>query len=405
MTSWRHCRCYRSSSLFWYGTVSFDEPQYTTATDQPREQKHGLGSHFSTLAPGQYVEVLKVSYPLLINQPLYIKSVQPFWLSVPIYNLSLTTTKLSILIQYLRVFPNDTIRRICWVTVIFISVYGIWTFFGSIFMCTPVSYFWDKSIRNGYCFNELAFWFSNAALNILTDAVIFGIPMPMLKSLNIPKRQKFALMGVFALGGLYVSPFLRCPTNCILISSPLPLLSVCVTSVIRLHSIYIVSISKDVSWDNVGAATWSSVETNVGIICACLPTLKALLARIFPRLLYSAGYVSNAQPQSGLAWSRRKSRGDVRENVMPHVRSHATAAKDAYIMSGLSGSKGGGGGGSGGGGSGGDDDVKDPHHAEGRIKVVTVLAQSVESKSDSESQRGLVWKGTWVNPWASDIRH
>ena len=74
---------------------------------------------------------------------------------------------------------------------------------------------------------------------------------------------------------------------------------------------------------------------------------------------------------------------------MPHVRSHATAAKDAYVMSGLSGSKGGGGG-----GSGGDDDVKNPHHAEGRIKVVTVLAQSVESKSDSESQRGLVWKGT-----------
>ena len=129
---------------------------------------------------------------------------KPFWLSVPIYNLSLTTTKLSVLIQYLRVFPGHTVHRVCWINITFISVYGIWTFFGSIFMCNPVQYFWDRSILNGHCFNELAFWFSNAALNIITDIITIAIPMPMLKSLNIPKRQKFALMGVFALGGLCV---------------------------------------------------------------------------------------------------------------------------------------------------------------------------------------------------------
>lgn len=29
----------------------------------------------------------------------------------------------------------------------------------------------------------------------------------------------------------------------------------------------------------MGAAVWSSIEINVGIICACLPTLKALVNR------------------------------------------------------------------------------------------------------------------------------
>jgi hypothetical protein len=51
--------------------------------------------------------------------------------------------------------------------------------------------------------------------------------------------------------------------------------------------VYKVSRSKDVTWDNVGAATWSSIELNVGITCACLVTLKPVLGAVFPRLGYS----------------------------------------------------------------------------------------------------------------------
>lgn len=80
-------------------------------------------------------------------------------------------------------------------------VYGIWTFFGSTFMCLPVAYFWDKTI-DGHCMNQLAFWFSNAALNICTDLIVFGFPMPLLKRLQLPKNQKIGLMIIFAFGGL-----------------------------------------------------------------------------------------------------------------------------------------------------------------------------------------------------------
>jgi hypothetical protein len=61
----------------------------------------------------------------------------------------------------------------------------------------------------------------------------------------------------------------------------------CITSIIRLHSLYTVAHSTDYTWNNVGAATWSSVELNVGITCACLPTLKPLVNRFFPKLLHS----------------------------------------------------------------------------------------------------------------------
>lgn len=42
------------------------------------------------------------------------------------------------------------------------------------------------------------------------------------------------------------------------------------------------------TWDNPGTATWSTVELNVGIICASLPTLRAFFAQYFPNAFSSS---------------------------------------------------------------------------------------------------------------------
>ena len=44
--------------------------------------------------------------------------------------------------------------------------------------------------------------FTNAAINILTDFAIIILPMPVIRSLNLARRQKQALIGIFAIGGL-----------------------------------------------------------------------------------------------------------------------------------------------------------------------------------------------------------
>ena len=59
--------------------------------------------------------------------------------------------------------------------------------------------------------------------------------------------------------------------------------SVCLTSILRLKSLYDISVSKDVTWDNTPAAYWSSLEANFSIIAACLPTLRKTISRFFPR--------------------------------------------------------------------------------------------------------------------------
>lgn len=97
-------------------------------------------------------------------------------------------------------FKVATTQKVCKIVLAIIAVYGVWTIFGSIFMCVPVKAFWMDG--EGKCMDRLAIWFSNAALNITTDIVIFAIPIPLIRSLQISRKQKIALIIVFAVGGL-----------------------------------------------------------------------------------------------------------------------------------------------------------------------------------------------------------
>jgi hypothetical protein len=82
-----------------------------------------------------------------------------------------------------------------------VIAYTIWTLFGSIFACLPVRAFWTKE-QPSKCINQLAMWVTNAVINILTDFAIIILPIPVIQSLNLARRQKQALIGVFAVGVL-----------------------------------------------------------------------------------------------------------------------------------------------------------------------------------------------------------
>ena len=105
--------------------------------------------------------------------------------------------------------------------------------------------------------------------NITTDIITAVLPLPMLRALQLPGRQKIVLMIVFALGGF-----------------------TCIISILRLPSLYAISKATDISYSNSLAALYSNMEVNVGIVCSCIPTLKGCVTRIFPNLftdLRSAG--------------------------------------------------------------------------------------------------------------------
>ncbi|OQE26018.1 hypothetical protein PENFLA_c007G09300 [Penicillium flavigenum] len=189
------------------------------------------------------------------------RQMKAFWLTIPFYNAAVLCAKASILMQYFRVFPTHRMRVVCWVMITVLGIYGTWAVISAFLNCIPVAKFWDDSIQ-GYCLNKTKLWFSNASMHIATDIAILVIPIPALMAVDLPRKQKIALMIMFAMGGF-----------------------VCITSIVRLVSLKKIAESSDPTYDNVGAASWSAIECNTGIICACLPTLKPLVARIFPGMV------------------------------------------------------------------------------------------------------------------------
>ncbi|KAH0260536.1 hypothetical protein KCU91_g14569, partial [Aureobasidium melanogenum] len=179
--------------------------------------------------------------------------------AIPTYLAGLTLTKLSILLQYMRLFKEKAIHRFIIGMLVFVAAFGTWSVLGSLLLCTPVHYFWD-GIGDGKCMNFEAKWFSDAAVSIVTDFILLSIPVIFLKGLNLPYRQKAGLIAVFALGGF-----------------------VCVVSIARLAPLYVIATHADVSKHNGPAAFLSSMEVNVGIICASLPSLRAITLRTCSR--------------------------------------------------------------------------------------------------------------------------
>ncbi|KAL8725597.1 MAG: hypothetical protein Q9166_007262 [cf. Caloplaca sp. 2 TL-2023] len=175
-----------------------------------------------------------------------------------LWSVGITCIKLSILLFYRRLFPQQTTSakwRICHLLLCTASVaLGVISIFGSTFQCTPVAFLWDPTIPDGHCINFSAFARFTSVFHIVTDILILAMPMPIVWSLHLDKSKKIGVCGLFLLGGF-----------------------VCITSIIRFYYLEALGHGSDPSWDNVNAAIWSTVEPCIGIVCACLPIMGPLL--------------------------------------------------------------------------------------------------------------------------------
>ena len=69
--------------------------------------------------------------------------------------------------------------------------------------------------------------------------------------------------------------------------------SVCVVSIIRTPQVRAVSLI-DPSWSDVNGVVWSVVELNIGIVSACLPTLRPLFTCISQRHCQAVSKLKNS---------------------------------------------------------------------------------------------------------------
>ena len=103
-------------------------------------------------------------------------------------------------------------RIATWTIFGIIIIYGGWAFFSSVFICWPIDFFWNfldnfwqitaTHEYGKHCLDPEIFYVAHAGMNIGTDILILGLPVPWLRRLMLPRGQKIALMLVFMLGGL-----------------------------------------------------------------------------------------------------------------------------------------------------------------------------------------------------------
>ena len=107
--------------------------------------------------------------------------------------------KISILLQYRRIFASKTMQWITTGGVVFLGAWTIMECFLLTLICIPVAKFWDSSIE-GRCLDSLSIWYVMASFNLISDVLLFVLPLPAIRSLQLPRRQKWTLTIVFGLG-------------------------------------------------------------------------------------------------------------------------------------------------------------------------------------------------------------
>ena len=114
--------------------------------------------------------------------------------------------KTSLILLYDRIFGLiRCYRYVLTLAESIVACYFLACVVAAVLECTPVSYYWDKSIRGGSCIDGTQFYRWNGVANLLIDFMILSITFPMVWGLNISLRQKVTLSGVFALGILYAT--------------------------------------------------------------------------------------------------------------------------------------------------------------------------------------------------------
>ncbi|KAL6830272.1 hypothetical protein V8C40DRAFT_239939 [Trichoderma camerunense] len=211
---------------------------------------HGLGKDIWTLTPDDAASFARW---FLAMEVLYV--------------VIMTIVKISLSLFYLDLFPGTTFRRVLWGTIIFNIAAGLSFVIGSLAQCVPLGLAWGQfsNSSHGHCIDMNSFGWANAAVNVATDLWLIVIPLFQLYKLDTQWRRKLSAAIMFMTGVIAT-----------------------IVSLLRFQSLVHFANTANPTWDHWSIAWWSTIEVNISIICTCIPSIRLILAHIFPRAIGSS---------------------------------------------------------------------------------------------------------------------
>ena len=142
---------------------------------------------------------------------------------------------MAILLLYIHLFTFKWARRAGQILFGVVVVSHLYMALVTFTACIPLNSYWDFTLERKYCHPQ-SVWWSNTGLhmgrstaqdtgggvrrtltkngpNAVTDFLIFLLPMPVVWTIKLPRRQKLILSAVFGFGFLYAASLTRTPTR------------------------------------------------------------------------------------------------------------------------------------------------------------------------------------------------
>ncbi|KAF9887832.1 hypothetical protein FE257_009492 [Aspergillus nanangensis] len=207
-----------------------------------------------------------------------------------LYNPALMAVKSSILVFYLTLTSGEKVFRYAnYVTLLVVNGAGLALTLVNVFQCRPVgAAFAFPTPADAHCTDILTIYLSSSPVNIATDLAILFLPNPILTKMRLPRKQKIILVITFSFG------FFVAIVDVIRIAY---LQNAATSRQIALRGIHLQDgHGDDINWYASLSFMWSVIEVNVSVMCACVPSLKPLVARIIPKMIRDTDDSSHITP-------------------------------------------------------------------------------------------------------------
>ena len=185
----------------------------------------------------------------------------------------------SVILFYNRIFVGKSFSISAWTVFALNVAWTIGFFFGNLrkwnkpasdmggfltnsVSCIPISGIWAVGMSSG-CVQYSMLYESMVVSGVILDGLVLLLPWYPLWRLDMPARRKGLVCGIFLLGALAV-----------------------LFSILRASAMFeALKGSRDTTYSQAPATYWANLETGMGIVSACLPTLRPLFSKSGPESL------------------------------------------------------------------------------------------------------------------------
>lgn len=207
-----------------------------------------------------------------IPTPASIFGTKLYYAFVIIFILTIGLVKASVLLFYRRIFVSEIFRRISLGLLILVILWTTAFFLARVFACgSHFTAFWTNGASIAkFCgpYQDIELGF--AISDVITDLMVLATPLHFIWTLQMNITQKIVITFIFLLGLLSTA-----------------------SGIVRLAFLIINGFEtkpgfRDVIGIDTVVLAWSQVEAGIGVLAACLPTLRPLFMGKAPESLINS---------------------------------------------------------------------------------------------------------------------